>query len=51
MDQCVYHKISGSKFIFIVLCVDILLASSDIGLSQKPYIDKVLCRFGIQSCA
>ena len=33
VDDCVYHKFSGSKFIFLVLYVDdILLASSDIGL-------------------
>lgn len=32
-DQCIYLKVSGSKFIFLVLYVDgILLASSDIGL-------------------
>ena len=31
MDQCIYHKINGSKFIFLVLYVDgILLASSDL---------------------
>ena len=37
MDQCVYLKISGSKFIFfLVLYVDdILLASSDIGLLHE----------------
>ncbi|RDX70552.1 hypothetical protein CR513_50195, partial [Mucuna pruriens] len=33
VDDCIYHKFSGSKYIFLVLCVDdILLASSDIGL-------------------
>ena len=33
VDDCVYHKFSGSKFIFLILYVDdILLASSDIGL-------------------
>ena len=32
-DQCVYMKVSGSKFIFMVLYVDdILLASSDVNL-------------------
>jgi Reverse transcriptase (RNA-dependent DNA polymerase) len=30
MDECIYHKFSGSKFIFLVLYVDdILLASND----------------------
>ncbi|RVW25195.1 Retrovirus-related Pol polyprotein from transposon TNT 1-94 [Vitis vinifera] len=61
VDQCIYLKFSGSKFIILVLYVDdILLASSDIhrnrsrgilGLSQKAYIDKVLSRFGISNCA
>ena len=33
LDQCVYMKVSGSKFTFIVLYVDdILLASSDVNL-------------------
>ena len=33
VDQCIYQKISESKFILIVLYVDdILLANSDIGL-------------------
>ena len=33
VEDCVYHKFSGSKFIFLILYVDdILLASSDIGL-------------------
>ena len=33
IDQCIYLKISGSKYIFLVLYVDdILLASSDLGL-------------------
>ena len=32
-DQCIYMKVSGSKFIFLVLYVDdILLASSDVDL-------------------
>ena len=36
MDQCIYHKISGSKIIFLVLYVDdILLASSDLGLLHE----------------
>ena len=33
VDQCIYNKFSGSKFIFLVLYVDdILLASSDMNL-------------------
>jgi hypothetical protein len=33
VDQCIYLKVSGSKFLFLVLYVDdILLASSDLGL-------------------
>ncbi|RDY04787.1 hypothetical protein CR513_11459, partial [Mucuna pruriens] len=33
VDDCVYHKFSGSKYIFLVLYIDdILLASSDIDL-------------------
>jgi len=36
VDDCVYHKFSGSKYIFLVLYVDdILLASRDIGFLQK----------------
>ncbi|GFZ05297.1 hypothetical protein Acr_17g0008690 [Actinidia rufa] len=36
VDNCVYHKFSGSKYIFLVLYVDdILLASSDIGLLHE----------------
>ena len=36
IDQCIYHKISVSKFIHLVLYVDdILLASNDIGLLHK----------------
>lgn len=36
VDRCIYHKISGSKFIFLVLYVyDILLVSSDIGMSHE----------------
>ena len=39
IDQCIYHKISGSKFILLVLYVnDILLASSDIGLLHETKI-------------
>ena len=33
IDDCVYHKFSGSKYIFLVLYVDdILLATNDIGM-------------------
>ena len=33
VDDCVYHKFSGSKYIFLVLYLDdILLASNDIGM-------------------
>ena len=43
VDPCIYLKISGSKFIFLVLYVDdILLASSDLGLlhATKDYLFK-----------
>ena len=33
VDRCIYQKISGSKFIFLVLYVDdILLAANDLGI-------------------
>jgi len=33
VDQCIYLKVNGSKFLFLILYVDdILLASSDLGL-------------------
>ena len=36
VDQCIYLKFSGSKFIILVLYVDdILLASSNIGLLHE----------------
>ena len=36
IDQCIYHKISESKFILQVLYVDdIMLASSNIGLLHE----------------
>ena len=36
VDQCIYLKISGSKFAFLVLYVDdILIASSDLGLLRE----------------
>ena len=39
IDQCIYHKISGSKFILLVLYVDdILLASNNIGLLHETLI-------------
>ena len=90
VDECIYHKFSGSNHIFLVLYVDdTLLVTTDIGLlhetkrflsknfkmvdlgdayfvlrikihqdrsrgvlglSKKGYIDKVLKRFGMQSC-
>ena len=43
VEDCVYHKFSGSKFIFLILYVDdILLASSDIGLlhETKNFLSK-----------
>ncbi|GJV65502.1 retrovirus-related pol polyprotein from transposon TNT 1-94 [Tanacetum coccineum] len=43
VDRCIYRKISGSKFIFLVLYVDdILLATNDIGLlhKTKEYLSK-----------
>ena len=42
-DDCIYHKFSRSKYIFLVLYVDdILLATNDIGLLQetKRFISK-----------
>lgn len=36
VDDCVYHKFSGSKYIFLVLYVDdILLATNDIGMLHE----------------
>ena len=36
VDECVYHKFSGNKHIFLVLYVDdILLATNDIGLLHE----------------
>ena len=36
VDDCVYHKFSGSKYIFLVLYVDdILFATNDIGMLHK----------------
>jgi len=36
VDRCIYLKVSGSKFIFLVLYVDdILLATNDLGLLSE----------------
>ena len=43
IDWCIYLKVSGSKFIFLILYVDdILLASSDLGLLHtiKKFLSK-----------
>ncbi|RYA37717.1 hypothetical protein DD606_26235, partial [Enterobacter cloacae complex sp. GF14B] len=43
MDQCIYHKVSGSKICFLVLYVDdILLAANDRGLLHevKQFLSK-----------
>ena len=43
VDLCIYMKVSGSKFIFLVLYVDdILLAANDLGLlyETKKYLSK-----------
>ena len=43
VDSLLYHKFSGSKFIFLILYVnDILLASNDIGLlyETKKFLSK-----------
>ncbi|RDX99048.1 hypothetical protein CR513_17961, partial [Mucuna pruriens] len=52
VDDCVYHKFNGSKYIFLVLYVDdILLACSDTNLlheTEKNSISKVLDIFGIK---
>ena len=43
IDRCIYLKVSGSKFIFLILYVgDILLASSDLGLlhQTKKFLHK-----------
>ena len=42
-DYCIYHKFSGSKYIFLVLYVDyILLATNGIGLlhETKRFLSK-----------
>ena len=43
VDQCIYLKVSGSKFISLILYVDdILLASSDLGIlhETKKFLSK-----------
>jgi Reverse transcriptase (RNA-dependent DNA polymerase) len=36
VDECIYHKFSGSKFVFLVLYVDdILLANNDKNMMRK----------------
>jgi Reverse transcriptase (RNA-dependent DNA polymerase) len=36
VDECIYHKFSGSKFVFLILYVDdILLASNDKNMMRK----------------
>jgi Reverse transcriptase (RNA-dependent DNA polymerase) len=36
VDECIYHKFSGSKFVFLVLYVDdILLASNDKNMMRE----------------
>ena len=43
VDRCIYMKVSGSKFIFLVLYVDdILLATNDLGLlhQTKKYLSR-----------
>ncbi|RVW75186.1 Retrovirus-related Pol polyprotein from transposon TNT 1-94 [Vitis vinifera] len=55
IDQCIYLKFNGSKFIILVLYVDDIYLQDRprgiLGLSQKAYIDKVLSRFGMSNCA
>ena len=43
IDRCIYLKVSGSKFLFLILYVDdILLASSDLGIlhETKKFLSK-----------
>ena len=43
VDDCVYHKFNGSKFIFLILYVDdSLLATNDIGILHET---KILVKF------
>ncbi|KAL1342187.1 hypothetical protein AAHE18_09G140400 [Arachis hypogaea] len=42
-DQCLYHKVSGSKIIFLILYVDdILFATNDLGLLHESIQDLTL---------
>ena len=58
VDQCIYHKISGSKFILLVLYVDdILLASSDMGmilcmreLLRESLLPSLVCYCTMSAC-
>nr|GEW13397.1 hypothetical protein [Tanacetum cinerariifolium] len=60
VDQCIYLKMSGSKFVILVLYVDdIILASNDLnmldrsrgisGFSQMAYIDKILKKYNMEN--
>ena len=43
VDDCIYHKFSGSKHIYMVLYVDdVLLATNDIGMlhETKKFLSK-----------
>jgi Reverse transcriptase (RNA-dependent DNA polymerase) len=45
MDECIYHKFSGSKFIFLILYIDdILLASNDKNMMHetKKFFSSIL---------
>jgi len=60
IDRCIYLKVSGSKFIFMILYVDdILLATNDLGLLSETKrflsnnfeikdIGKAYCVIGIE---
>jgi Reverse transcriptase (RNA-dependent DNA polymerase) len=44
VDECIYYKFSGSKFVFLVLYVDdILLASNDKNMMRKT--KKILFKY------
>ena len=45
IDRCIYPKVSGSNFIFLILYVDdILLATNDLGLLiATNYISDSVC--------
>ncbi|RDX64612.1 hypothetical protein CR513_56816, partial [Mucuna pruriens] len=45
VDDCVYHKFSGSKYIFLILRDH---SQGILRLSQENYISKVLKRFGMK---